>query len=359
VFDLVSNLATMASGESGPEGYPPPQAPHPVPPADDPPQGNPPPQAPPPQYPPPGYPPPGYPPPPYPPYAPPGYPAYPPPGYPVTPQAPGDRRGVGRVPGADEAPPRTTRDAWFWLMLAALGWLAGQFLSAVVLFVVAIANGHTHDLSELLRRAVPPAWVVLCGLAGLWVGFLGAVTLASKLRGTGRVLRDMRWGFRGWDPLIGLGAGVVGQFVLLPLIYLPLQYFVPHLSDRLSQPAKHLTGGFHGADVAVIAVLTVVVVPVVEELVFRGLALRGFLRAFAGAGRALGPALAVVATGAVFGLAHGEALEFLGLMAFGIVLSVLAYKFDRLGPSIFAHASFNLVAILVVVHGASVPGAVA
>jgi membrane protease YdiL (CAAX protease family) len=265
---------------------------------------------------------------------------------------------VGLAPGAQEAPPRSTRDAWFWLMLAGFGWLAGQLLSAVVLFVVAAANGHSHDLSELLHRAVPPAWVVVCGLVGLWVGFLGAITLASKLRGTGRVLRDMRWGFRRWDPLIGVGAGVVGQFVVLPLIYLPLQVFIPHLSERLSQPAKHLTGGFHGADVAVIAVLTVVVVPVVEELMFRGLILRGFLRAFGRAGRSLGPALAVVATGAIFGLAHGEALEFLGLMVFGIILSVLAYKFDRLGPSIFAHASFNLVAILVVVYGASIPGPV-
>jgi hypothetical protein len=96
----------------------------------------------------------------------------------------------------------------------------------------------------------------------------------------------------------------------------------------------------------VIAVLTVVVVPVVEELFFRGLVLRSLLRLFAGAGPVVGVALAVVADGVVFGLAHFELLQLLGLAVFGTVLSLMAYKLRRLGPGIFAHGMFNLMAIL-------------
>jgi membrane protease YdiL (CAAX protease family) len=254
--------------------------------------------------------------------------------------------------------PRTTGAAWGWVAFGVAGWLAGQVVSIVLLVVVAGVNGHSHDLSALLRRSPQPGWIVVCGLVGLWAGFLGAVVLASKSSGTGHVLADMRWGFRRRDPLIGIGVGVVGQFVLLPLLYIPLQFFVPHLSEKLDQPAKHLTGGFRGSEVALIAFLTVVVVPIVEELTFRGLMLRGFLRGFARAGRTLGPALAVVATGIAFGLAHVEPLQFLGLMAFGIVLAVLAYKSDRLGPSIFAHGTFNLIAVLLVVYGGTARAAV-
>ncbi|HXX88794.1 MAG TPA: CPBP family intramembrane glutamic endopeptidase [Acidimicrobiales bacterium] len=331
----------MASGDPGSEGYPPPAGP----PSSLPLAGAPSPPAAPagPDDPPPAYPPPAYPP------------------YPGSGVAPGEHRvpaWEGGDGGGDDRPPRSARDGWFWVVCAVVGFLAGQVLSAVVLVVVAEANGQSHDLSALVARAVPPAWVVVCGLVGLWMGFLGAVVFASRRRGTGRVLRDMRWGFGPWDPAIGVLTGVLGQFVLLPLLYLPVQFFVPHLSDKLSQPAKHLTGGFPGADVAVIALLTVVVVPIVEELTFRGLVLRGLLRACAGAGRVLGPVIAVIGTGIAFGLAHAEALEFLGLMAFGIVLSVLAYKFDRLGPSIFAHGTFNLLAVLLVVYGGSLRPAV-
>ncbi len=234
------------------------------------------------------------------------------------------------------------------MLLAAVGFLGGQVSSAILLVAVAASIGRLHEVAQLAGRLVPPAWVVVTGLVGLWIGFLGAVALASRTYGTGNVVRDMGLRFRASDLLLGPAVGQAGQLVLLPLLYLPLEHVVPHLSERLSQPAKHLTGGFPGADLAVIAALTVLVVPVVEELVFRGLFLRGALRALRGAGPVIGPALAVVSSGVVFALAHLELLQILGLAAFGVVLSYMAYRLGRLGPCILAHATFNLVAILAV-----------
>jgi membrane protease YdiL (CAAX protease family) len=258
---------------------------------------------------------------------------------------PGEDSEAGGRRAEDAEVPATSGQGWAWMGLAVLGFLGGQVMSAVLLAAIAAANGHLRDLGQLSSRAVPPAWVVVGGLVGLWVGFAGAVLVASRRSGTGSVARDMGLSFRAVDFLLGPLVGFGSQLLLLPLIYLPLEHVVPHLSQRLQQPAKHLTGGFPGADLAVIAVLTVLVVPVVEETVFRGLFLRGSLRAFAGAGRVAGPALATVSTGVVFALAHFEALQFLGLAVFGVVLSVMAYRLRRLGPCITAHAAFNLVAI--------------
>jgi membrane protease YdiL (CAAX protease family) len=233
-------------------------------------------------------------------------------------------------------------------VFALVGFLVGQVLSAILLYAGAAATGNLSDVTQLASRSTPPPWVVICGLVGLWIGFIGAVVLASRTKGTGNIRRDMRLEVRPWDLVIGPAVGLVAQIGLIPLLYLPLEHVVPNLSNRLSQPAKHLTGGFPGADLALIAVLTVVVVPVIEETLFRGLVLQAFLKVFGGAGRALGPVLACVMTGIVFGLAHFEPLELLGLAAFGAVLAWMAYKFRRLGPCIFAHAAFNLVAVLVV-----------
>ncbi len=249
-------------------------------------------------------------------------------------------------PDGGRPPPRTVGDAGAWLFLAAGGFVAGQVLSQIILIVVASTNGHSSDLSVLEAQAVPPPgwssavwWACGSAFSAPWSWPAGGGAAPS-------VMADMGLRFRWWDPILGIAVGLGGQYVLVTVLYLPWEHFDPKLSQQLSQPAKHLTGGFPGVDLAVIATLTVLVVPVIEELFFRGLVLRGFVRLFGGAGRTLGPVLAVTATGIVFGLAHAELLELLGLSAFGIVLSVMAYRCRRLGPCIFAHAAFNLVAIV-------------
>jgi membrane protease YdiL (CAAX protease family) len=250
------------------------------------------------------------------------------------------------APDHGEFPPHTARDARAWLVFAAIGFIGGQLLSTILLVIVAAFTGHSSDVSRLATQPVPPAWVVITGLVGLWFGFVGAALGATRFRGTRSLRRDLGLEVHGWDMLTGPLIGLGGQFLLLPLLYLPLQHVIPHLDQRLKAPARHLTGGFPGSDLAFIAVLTVVVVPVVEELFFRGLVLRGLLRAFVRSGPVIGVTLAVVADGIIFGLAHFEALQLLGLSVFGVVLSLMAYRFRRLGPGIFAHAVFNLLAIL-------------
>jgi membrane protease YdiL (CAAX protease family) len=66
----------------------------------------------------------------------------------------------------------------------------------------------------------------------------------------------------------------------------------------------------------------------------------------------VGPTLAVVITGVLFGLAHAESLQLLGLATFGIILSVVSYRTGRLGMNMVAHATFNLVAVSASVIGA-------
>jgi membrane protease YdiL (CAAX protease family) len=248
--------------------------------------------------------------------------------------------------GAEEPPPCTSRDAGAWIVFAGLGFIVGQLASSILLVIVAALTGHSSQIAQLASRPVPPAWVEVTGLVGLWFGFVGAVVCASRYRGTGNLVRDVGLKVRPWDVLIGSAVGLAGQLLLLPVLYLPLEHVVPHLDQKLKVPAQHLTGGFPGSDLAIIAFLTVVVVPVVEEMFFRGLVLRSLLRVFKGAGPVLGVGIAVVVDGVVFGLAHFELLELLGLAAFGAVLALMAYKFKRLGPGIFAHGMFNLLAIL-------------
>ena len=87
------------------------------------------------------------------------------------------------------------------------------------------------------------------------------------------------------------------------------------------------------------ALLVCTLVPIVEELMFRGAGVGLLLR--------FGPAIAVVGGGVLFGLAHGLVEAFPVLATFGIGLAWLRVYTGSLYPSILLHAVFNTIAITV------------
>lgn len=82
-----------------------------------------------------------------------------------------------------------------------------------------------------------------------------------------------------------------------------------------------------------------ILAPVVEELTYRGLGFSLF--------RPYGLAVAVVATGLLFGLTHGLLIGFPVLAFFGIVVGWLRARTDSVYPGMLLHATFNGVALLV------------
>lgn len=254
---------------------------------------------------------------------------------------------LGRQLSAGAAPV-TRGSAGLWLLFGALGFLGGQIVATVFILIGASLTGQVHDIAALAKLSEPPTWYIATTLAGLWIGFLGAPWLASRVRGTADLVRDVGLRFR-WIDLIGIPIGVAGQF-LVALIYVPISQHVHNFNQRFDAPSQKLTGGSHGLSFALIAVLTVVGAPFFEELFFRGLLLRSLARLFGTVGRWVGPTLAIVITGVLFGLAHAESLQLIGLATFGVILSVVSYRTGRLGMNMVSHASFNLVAIVATLH---------
>ena len=278
-----------------------------------------------------------------------------------------------------EAGPRAPGNP-FGIWEAAFGLVAGFLMSIIAESLYSsLAGGQIGTIGSDIVDFV-----------GLWAGFVGAAVLASRTGGlnafagapagqgrlagpsgragsgaagpTGsagagagapvgrrweRFRADYRISIRLWpDVPLGIAVGVAAQYLLVPLLELPLQPFVQHLSSKLSQPADNLLNPVNGVSLVVLTVLVCVGSPLVEELFFRGLLLRGLLGRFQELGRRRGPALSIVVTGLVFGLVHFEELQFLGLAGFGMVLAYLAYRTGRLGPSILAHVAFNTTTII-------------
>lgn len=244
----------------------------------------------------------------------------------------------GRPGAADPAP--EPECPWWGLGDVALGLVVAQVLSVIGVVVLYGAMGWKGADASSGGTSDVPLWGTAVLQVPLWVGLAGVTTWAAQRKGSG--VRDefgvwMRW----WDAPLGIAVGLATQLLLLPLLYWPLLRLLDKSSDDLSAPARELSDRADSAvGWVVLAVIVVVGAPVVEELFYRGLLLRSLEK------RRLAPWVAALLSAAVFAAMHLQALQFMGLFVFGLVLAALAQGFGRLGPSIWAHAAFNAATVV-------------
>jgi len=144
-----------------------------------------------------------------------------------------------------------------------------------------------------------------------------------------------------------VGLGLVLQ-VALPLLFLPLANLAgdAEASQVVSDQIQQL-GGLGGR--IAMALVVGVLAPVTEEVMFRGV----LLKALAGFGRrtAIFASALVFAGFHLFGLTgdllRGAILIVPTFFVMGVILAWVTWRRDRLGPAIFIHSGFNVLALLV------------
>ncbi len=216
--------------------------------------------------------------------------------------------------------------------LIGLAVLVGGFVADIVVSVVLVLFG------------APTPIVALGGAASLYGLVLWWCVRASQTWGTGSLRRDVGLSFRPLDLALGLATwfgAVVGEVVvalLLRGIGLPNGSNTDVLTDNRDNT---------GLLVAV-AIIAIVMAPVVEELLFRGVLLRSLQSRL--------PAWAAIGVqGACFGLVHlqlglglGNVVLVAILATVGICFGIAAHLTGRLGPSIVAHTILNSIAVVTI-----------
>ena len=221
---------------------------------------------------------------------------------------------------------RPARIVW-GLPDAVLCWMAG-YLGAVLASFPLYAGHGTGDIdTRLVFGIILPAQQLTTVLAVVYV---------SRLKGQRSLARD--FGFR--VRLADAKALVVGATleVLLTLALVPILHLDPKVKNQalLRDLDKHRDAG----TVVLFVIGAVIFAPLVEELLFRGVLLRGLLRK-------VEPATAVLVSAVIFAFVHyigdPNTLPFLPALAgLGAVLAVVALRSGDLSASIFIHAGFNL-----------------
>lgn len=217
------------------------------------------------------------------------------------------------------------------VVMALVGFIVGQVLASVLDTVVAAIVGYPGGVTALSGASEPPWWANAFGLAGLWVGFGVAIVYAHR-RGQLVPLKGA-WRPRRIDvAYVALG---VGLQIVVGLAYLPFHF------KNMDTPVNHLFGSAHGTSFALLAVMTVLGAPLMEEWLFRGVIFRALDIGMSSRWGRSGTVVAVVVSGFIFAAAHAEWLQLPGLFFLGVVLAVIVKRTQRLLPAMLTHVGFN------------------
>ncbi len=84
---------------------------------------------------------------------------------------------------------------------------------------------------------------------------------------------------------------------------------------------------------------TVLLAPILEEIIFRGIILKGLLTRYT-------PKYAIILSAIVFGLVHGKPLQIWGAFVLGIFFGWIYYKTNSIGTTILLHSFANFVVLI-------------
>ena len=262
-------------------------------------------------------------------------------------RADGSPLGTAIVSGPSVATLPDGRPKVTWRFLptvgvALLGFVLGS-LSAVPLFALLgdTTEGGASGVSELAQGIAVD--VVLVGTLLVWLrvrhpGWREALRLVPS----SRVAREVA---------IGAGLGVAVRIVAGIAAAIVIWILAAVTNEDVEVPTQ-VTEGLQGFELVVFAVFAVVVAPITEEFLFRGLIFRSIRDRH-------GVALGAIVSALLFGVIHyvpGPWPDALALQITMVVTGLgLALVYERrrtlLSP-IVGHAAFNLIAVAVIVSDA-------
>lgn len=219
-----------------------------------------------------------------------------------------------------------------------LGVLVGFVVGGVVGALVAAAAGWITLYPDNTLEVTPVglftsvAFQALGGVLVLWY--------LSARQGTGSFSRDFGLELRAehwWGIPAGAGLQFAAVIITLPLINLLFPEGPPE------QSVVGVAGSASDTvDLVLVVVALVVLAPVTEELIFRGILLSRLVRS-------MSPVWAIVVSAALFALIHylgdqNAVAALPGLFLIAVALGYAAIKTGSLSLPIFLHAGVNLTA---------------
>jgi len=229
----------------------------------------------------------------------------------------------------------------FWAVFAAFS--AFVFANSLVLMLNGLLNKYEVDIPVYLKTALgtstPPFFMV--------AAVTGVAYLAGKRRAFAGVCRLRNWKFY----YIPEGAGLqLVFFIPLTLISLTMMQIVSKLKQlypglvnillKSSNAVQHFALNSDWPSFACFAFAAVVIAPIGEEIIFRGV-LFSFFR------RHAGNTWATVCSAFIFAGCHLNFVQFIPLFMLGVIFQQLYIRHKSIYPAMIYHSINNSVAVAV------------
>jgi membrane protease YdiL (CAAX protease family) len=215
-----------------------------------------------------------------------------------------------------------------------LGDFFSVYLTGIVASFVLAAVGYSLSGDKSGHAGALTIGLALLGQFGGWIV---ALVWVSRRKGRGTLRADFGLVVHPRD-LWAIPAGI-GLEIALALMVFPISDLVQNQRQGVVNDLETA----HGLHLAVLALFAGLIAPVCEELLFRGLLLRGLRRRFS-------PVVAVTLSALVFALAHpaldptwGTFVIVPALFGMGAVSGAIAVRRGDLSVSILLHIGFNFL----------------
>ena len=178
-------------------------------------------------------------------------------------------------------------------------------------------------------------------------GFLGAIFAFDYFIARPQTGRKLNFNFSPTN---------VGTYLLIFPMMLGMMFIAEFITAQIP-----ITGPFFGEyyeffsrlmeqmtkDKATMIVLAVIMAPIFEEIVFRGIIQIGLIN------KGMNPATAIIIASVVFGLVHANPWQFVGAVLLGCVLGFVYHRTKSLLLPILLHAFNNLCSSILIFYGDS------
>lgn len=200
-------------------------------------------------------------------------------------------------------------------------------------FTIDMAMGKPVDenrLALIMLIAVSVAYIV-----GNTAATVIGLHFSRRLKGSSDMFKKSELGASVIIPAILVTLGIQGICLILQSLYIGVTGD-PGISDST---ANLLSFGKGTLTDVLLFIYMVILGPVAEELLFRGMALKNF--------SAVSRRFGIIMSSISFGLFHGNVLQFIVGFTLGIFFSYIDIKANSLIPSIILHIFNNLASALI------------